>query len=80
MLKFARKCDACGKGMNEGYVVDDGCEYFCTDVCLHTKYTAEEWAEMFAVDIGYWTEWDAESEIENSGEWYSETGELHEVE
>lgn len=28
MEKFARRCDATGRGMNEGYVVGDGEMYF----------------------------------------------------
>lgn len=28
MKKFARRCDATGRGMNEGYVVGDGELYF----------------------------------------------------
>jgi len=28
MTKYARRCDATGRGMNEGYVVGDGELYF----------------------------------------------------
>lgn len=51
-----RTCSACGAKMAEGYIVDD-CEYYCSDDCLHTKYTPEEYAEMYENDIAFWTEW-----------------------
>ena len=53
-----RTCEHCGKWMDEGYCIDGGREYFCSDACLHTKYTPEEWAEMYSDDgDSYWTEW-----------------------
>jgi hypothetical protein len=63
--KYARKCTCCGKGMNEGYFADY--EYFCSDSCLHTEYTAKEWQELASDgvedeesnDSYYWTEWDS---------------------
>lgn len=58
--KYARTCDECGKGMNEGFCIDSGCEYYCSDACLHKHYTAEEWEEAYADGDGdsYWTTWD----------------------
>ena len=32
--------------MNQGYVVNDGNEYFCSDEYLHSEYTKAEWEEM----------------------------------
>ena len=29
-IKYARKCDKCNNGMNEGYIIGNG-EYYCTD-------------------------------------------------
>jgi hypothetical protein len=39
MEKFARKCDATGRGMNEGYVVGDGELYFAEkeDLIKHLR-------------------------------------------
>lgn len=39
MEKFARRCDATGYGMNEGYVIGDGELYFAneTDLIIHLK-------------------------------------------
>jgi hypothetical protein len=57
--KYARECDECGKGFNEGYCVDGGSFYYCSDECLHKHYTAEEWEEMCADDgDSYWGRWD----------------------
>ena len=72
---FARKCTCCGGGMNQGYVVGGGAEYYCTDECLEQHYTPEEWKEMTAEDQdefgfsfsdsdNYWTEWDTEDDDE----------------
>jgi hypothetical protein len=61
--KYARKCDKCGKGMNDGYVIGGGDEYYCTYECLNNVYTTEEWVFMADDDdsdegFNYWTEWD----------------------
>ena len=39
MTKYARRCDATGKGINEGYVVGDGELYFekQSDLLIHLK-------------------------------------------
>jgi hypothetical protein len=57
---FARKCDCCGNGMNEGYVIDGGLEYYCSDTCLHKRYTKEDWQMMYGDGEGdsYYTEWE----------------------
>lgn len=62
--KFARQCDECGSGMDEGYVVNGGEEYYCTEECLHKHYSADEWIEMCGDDDdedndsdSYWTDW-----------------------
>lgn len=54
-----RRCDACNVEMDEGYCIDQGSEYYCSDECLHTKYTPKEWEEMYT-DGGdsYWTQWE----------------------
>lgn len=58
LFDHIRVCSVCGKVMQEGYVTEN-LEYFCSDKCLHTKYSEEEWAEMYTDDgDNYWTEWD----------------------
>jgi hypothetical protein len=65
--KFARQCSCCEEGMNEGYVIDGGGEYYCNEECLHTKHTADEIEEM---ELGaddsesYWTKWESDSDME----------------
>ena len=61
--KYARKCDKCGQGMNEGFCIYEGQEYYCSDECLHSVYSQQEWLEMYnAEDNGgsssYWTQWE----------------------
>jgi hypothetical protein len=59
-IRYARICDKCGNGMNEGYVVEGGQEYYCTPKCLHEVYTPMEWQNRFSDECteNYWTEWD----------------------
>ena len=53
-----RRCSVCGKLMREGYCVDMGAAYYCSDECLHTEYTEEQWAEECENnDQSYYTEW-----------------------
>jgi hypothetical protein len=64
--QFARKCDKCNKGMNEGYVLV-GCEYYCSDECLHKEVTEQEYKELYENDNAYYTEW-SEEDIEEDDE------------
>ena len=61
-----RICTECGNEMNQGYLIDNGFEYYCSDKCLHKNYTIEEWEEMY--DDGnsdsYWTEWEEDDILE----------------
>ena len=61
-INYARICDKCGNGMNEGYVVEGGEEYYCTPKCLHEVYTPMDWQNRFSDECteNYWTEWDTE--------------------
>lgn len=55
-----RKCTNCGKKMSSGYCVNGGEQYFCSDSCLQTQYTREEFLELYDEGNGdsYWTEWE----------------------
>lgn len=59
-----RKCDECGADMREGYCIDNGREYYCTEECLHKHYTPEEWEELYDDSEGdsYWTAWEEGNE------------------
>jgi hypothetical protein len=45
MKKFARRCDATGKGINEGYVVGDGELYFATKFELLKHLRELDWED-----------------------------------
>lgn len=57
-----RRCNICNKIMSEGYCISGGEEYYCSDDCLHEKYTEAQWSELY--DEGnsdsYWTTWEDE--------------------
>lgn len=45
--------------MRKGYCIDAGAAYYCSDECLHTDFTDEEWAEEYeSNDQSYYTEWE----------------------
>ncbi|MBR5316024.1 MAG: hypothetical protein IKU44_04455 [Firmicutes bacterium] len=52
-----RICSKCGAKMYDGYCIHDGEEYYCSEECLHSEYTEEEYMEMYEADEAYWTEW-----------------------
>jgi late competence protein required for DNA uptake (superfamily II DNA/RNA helicase) len=79
--KYARKCDKCGNGMNEGYCIYEGEEYYCSNECLHLVYSEQEWSEMYnAEDNGgsssYWTQWE---ELEEDYQYQVINGLLKEI-
>ena len=57
-----RICSECKEKMTEGYCIDAGLEYYCSDECLHKHYTKEEYLEMYDDGNSYWTEWEDEEE------------------
>ena len=87
MEKFARKCDCCGKGMNEGY--HDSDNSYCSDRCLiwgnsddgigsnpdNLQYDMDCWeldCEKYP-DSCYYTEWE---EVDKD-EYFTAEGDLH---
>lgn len=44
---YRRTCDECGRPMIDGYCVDWGSEYYCSEKCLHKHYTEEERKKMY---------------------------------
>ena len=59
-----RYCDECGVEMWDGYCIENGMEYYCSEECLHKHYNDEEWEELYYDGNGdsYWTEWYEEEE------------------
>lgn len=83
MEKFARRCDATGRGMNEGYVVGDGELYF-SEVehlisWLRSRGGMDGLSDEFILneayneDEYYYTEWEEVDE----DEWYDEDWSIH---
>jgi len=64
------RCDACKEVMSQGYVINGGEEYFCSNTCLHTKYSKEEYEEMYDDGEGdsYWTEWTDEPTVRTTNQ------------
>lgn len=75
--KFYRKCDCCGDGMDEGYVIGD--EYYCGDDCLDKTYVLGE-RNSFGIgeedSENYWTRWEDEEDYQ----YIFTNGELKEIE
>ena len=62
--KYARKCDNCGAGMNEGYVIEGGVNYYCSDDCLHNNMSQSQYDASHDDGDGdsFWTDWEVESD------------------
>lgn len=55
-LAEKRNCTNCNREMTEGYVIDGGEEYYCSDKCLHEEFTEKEYKELYEQEQAYWTE------------------------
>ena len=60
---YPRKCDSCGQGMEQGYIIN--WSYYCDNTCRSTIMTDKEWKEHYTDDgEDCWTEWhELESDI-----------------
>ena len=59
-----RICKNCGDIMWDGYCIDGGSYYYCSDECLNTEYTTEEFEELYEeAGDNYYSEWYDEEEI-----------------
>lgn len=84
MEKFARRCDATGKGMNDGYVVGDGHMYFSEEQHLidwlrkrgGMEDLSDEFIlkEVYELEEYYYTVWDEEDCHDC---WYDAEGNEH---
>ena len=59
LLEHIRVCSECGKPMMEGFCIEDGAEYYCSEECLHKNLTEEEYENLYDDGQGnsYWTSW-----------------------
>ncbi len=58
-LEHIRACSECGKPMYEGYCIEDGAEYYCSDDCLHRNLSDKQYEKLYDEGRGnsYWTSW-----------------------
>lgn len=58
-LDHVRCCSVCGRAMTEGYCIENGASYYCSDECMSKEMTREEFLELYDDGNGdsYWTEW-----------------------
>ena len=58
-LEHIRVCSECGKPMYEGYCIEDGAEYYCSDYCLHQNLSEHQYQKLYDEGRGnsYWTSW-----------------------
>lgn len=58
-LEHIRVCSQCGKPMFEGYCIEDGAEYYCSDYCLHQNLSEHQYQKLYDEGRGnsYWTSW-----------------------
>ena len=55
-----RICSECNQKMYEGFVIEDGMEYYCSENCLHKNISQEDYLELYDNGEGnsYWTIFD----------------------
>lgn len=53
-----RICELCEEEVIAGYCINGGEEYYCTDTCLHKRYSHIEYKRLFDNGDTYWTIWD----------------------
>ena len=51
-----RICTNCGKLMFDGYVVNDGDEYYCSDTCFDEEIGMENLYKMYEDEEAYYTQ------------------------
>lgn len=52
-----RICSHCGNVMIDGYLIDEGAAYYCSDDCLYANMTQAEYMEMYESDDAFYTQW-----------------------
>lgn len=57
--KPCRRCSRCGKLMRDGFCVDMGRNYYCSEACLQTQFPDDEnwWKECKDNPQSYYTTW-----------------------
>ena len=47
MELYSRVCDHCGKPFNSGYCIEWGVSYYCSEECLKSEMTWEEFLDLY---------------------------------
>jgi len=66
---FTHKCDTCGKGMDEGHIVEWPGAHLCSVTCLLSY--------LYNQDISIWTTWDVKTDTTIGDIAYDEYGNEH---
>ena len=53
-----RKCSSCKKEMKKGYCINNGEEYYCSDLCLYKNMSVDDYKELYKNNCAYYTEWE----------------------
>lgn len=56
-----RRCTHCGNVVVEGYCIDNGFEYYCSDECLYENYTQDGYLELYDRGFAYYSQWREET-------------------
>lgn len=58
-LDHVRCCSICGRPMTEGYCIENGVSYYCSDECLLSDITWDEYLRLYDDGNGdsYYTDW-----------------------
>ena len=58
-MTWKRACEICNLPLIEGYCVEGGITYYCSDKCLKEHFSENEWEDMYAdgESDSYWTSW-----------------------
>lgn len=48
-------CDKCRKEMDEGYEFFDGLEHYCSNECLYSQVSKDEYKELHREGYAFWT-------------------------
>lgn len=57
MSSYLRVCSECNQPMLDGYVIEGGLFYYCSETCLRKNMTEEEYLDLYDDGEGdsYWT-------------------------
>lgn len=60
ILKPHRYCSQCNEIMTEGFVIENGDSYYCSEQCLHKNMTPKEYSNLYDNGNGdsFWTTWE----------------------